>query len=676
MALRTPLTVSPHMYIGDSTGRPLDYGMIFFGEKNKDPEFYPIDIFSDDQMTKPISQPVRTKGGFINDSGDMIELHASEIIYSVKVLDQYGRQVFYKAAMMRNNWNDDVIAQIDAAIESARQSAVDLAVIAVGQAIDTQVSKLGFVIIDSFELGATITQRNQALRKASDGKLYKWLGDLPKTVPANSSPEATGGFTANGWREVSDVALRQDLASPTGIGLVGGFKIVTPEMYGAKSTLGNIVDDSAAVKMAMQSGHHVFLAAKYGTSEGINTGKDGQVVFGISKAVSGLTVIPELWTRNPQRNNVIQMVHDNCRFVDFTADANNAGSAPSERVHGVMCSEVVNFAVERVEAIHCTGYGHWALSNPTEQRTTGYYLGCTSIDNQVLFEQTSCAKVDLYSCTGVASARTVEMFHPYDDNVLVNYTNCSAYAEEGLVANGLAGINIVTLNNRSFGEINFNNCDVRTVNNGTAVNISLQEGTTGRVNFHGGTYISPDGASLVSSGLLDLHVNDSRFEGVGGFNCSRTVGARTTITAPDILAVGTGTDPVFGLITNDGDVTVTGGSVEARASNSGTKAIRGSVTVSDETRLLPNTPTGRLKILKEGIGHVILQQAGATTTFGNISVNWGSLDKFNLQLSVYKDDYLVPYSLNWHTVNDATIRVSAKDLPVGTKVYYRWVLVA
>lgn len=117
MALRTPLTVSPHMYIGDSTGRPLDSGMVYFGLPDQDPEFYPIGIFSDDELTIPVSQPVRTKGGYLNDNkGDMAEIHAKELIYSVKVLDQYGRKIFYKGQSMRSNWNDDVIIRIDEAI--------------------------------------------------------------------------------------------------------------------------------------------------------------------------------------------------------------------------------------------------------------------------------------------------------------------------------------------------------------------------------------------------------------------------------------------------------------------------------------------------------------------------------------------------------------------------------
>lgn len=130
MALRTPLSVTPHLYMGDSTGRPLDKGVVYFGEQDKDPEFYPINLFSDDALTKPLAQPVHTKGGYLYDKGDMVEPHAKELIYSVKVLDSYGRKVFYKGAMMRNSWNDDVIEQINTAIISsadvARQVATDI----------------------------------------------------------------------------------------------------------------------------------------------------------------------------------------------------------------------------------------------------------------------------------------------------------------------------------------------------------------------------------------------------------------------------------------------------------------------------------------------------------------------------------------------------------------------
>lgn len=73
------------------------------------------------------------------------------------------------------------------------------------------ITNTGYRFIDSFGLGATITQRNQALRHAADGKLYRWAGDLPKVVPASSTPTSSGGISANAWLEVSDTALRNDV---------------------------------------------------------------------------------------------------------------------------------------------------------------------------------------------------------------------------------------------------------------------------------------------------------------------------------------------------------------------------------------------------------------------------------------------------------------------------------
>ena len=156
MALRTPLSVTPHLYMGDSTGRPLDNGVVYFGEQDKDPEFYPINLFSDDALTTPLMQPVHTKGGYLYDKGDMVEPHAKELIYSVKVLDSYGRKVFYKGAMMRNSWNDDVIEQINAAIISSADVARQVATDITNEAINNTAVD-GGVLADTF---VTMTKKS------------------------------------------------------------------------------------------------------------------------------------------------------------------------------------------------------------------------------------------------------------------------------------------------------------------------------------------------------------------------------------------------------------------------------------------------------------------------------------------------------------------------------------
>ena len=91
----------------------------------------------------------------------------------------------------------------------------------VNNAITEAVTSIGFITIDSFETGATITQRNQALRHAATGNLYRWAGDLPKVVPASSTPLTSGGIGTNSWLVVSDLALADRLKSTTGAALVG-----------------------------------------------------------------------------------------------------------------------------------------------------------------------------------------------------------------------------------------------------------------------------------------------------------------------------------------------------------------------------------------------------------------------------------------------------------------------
>lgn len=80
------------------------------------------------------------------------------------------------------------------------------------------IANSGYQLIDSFQLGAQITRRNQALHwpgPDGDGEYYRWDGALPKTVPANSTPQNSGGVGEGFWLSVGDAALRADLASPS-----------------------------------------------------------------------------------------------------------------------------------------------------------------------------------------------------------------------------------------------------------------------------------------------------------------------------------------------------------------------------------------------------------------------------------------------------------------------------
>lgn len=90
--------------------------------------------------------------------------------------------------------------------------------------INQAIIAAGYIPMDSFQLGAEITKRNEILRDETTGEYYRWDGDLPKSVPAGSTPESTGGVGMGEWVGVGDASLRSELKSGDGslVGLGGG----------------------------------------------------------------------------------------------------------------------------------------------------------------------------------------------------------------------------------------------------------------------------------------------------------------------------------------------------------------------------------------------------------------------------------------------------------------------
>lgn len=83
------------------------------------------------------------------------------------------------------------------------------------------IAQYGYITLDSFEDGNTLTLPNQVLRLEATGEYYRWDGAFPKTVPANSTPETTGGIGAGKWLSVGDATLRGDLATGQQAALIG-----------------------------------------------------------------------------------------------------------------------------------------------------------------------------------------------------------------------------------------------------------------------------------------------------------------------------------------------------------------------------------------------------------------------------------------------------------------------
>lgn len=122
----------------------------------------------------------------------------------------------------------------------------------------------GYITMDSFEDGATLTLPNQVLRYEATGEYYRWDGEFPKTVTAGSTPETSGGIGLGAWVSVGDASLRTNLISTDGFSLVGTpyggtlrdtIKYGTPEMYLSVSSdvtaaIQNTIDNHDAIDMS------------------------------------------------------------------------------------------------------------------------------------------------------------------------------------------------------------------------------------------------------------------------------------------------------------------------------------------------------------------------------------------------------------------------------------------
>jgi hypothetical protein len=77
----------------DIDGQPLEDGFIWIGTINLDPQTNPIAVFSDAALTIPLTQPVRTIGGYPASSGTPIRVYANSD-YSIRVMNKNGSVVY------------------------------------------------------------------------------------------------------------------------------------------------------------------------------------------------------------------------------------------------------------------------------------------------------------------------------------------------------------------------------------------------------------------------------------------------------------------------------------------------------------------------------------------------------------------------------------------------------
>lgn len=84
------------------------------------------------------------------------------------------------------------------------------------------IAAFGWIPVESFQDGATLTLPNEILKDTDSGEYYRWDGAFPKVVPAGSTPSSTGGVGVGAWIGVGDSALRSMLGLIDGESLIGG----------------------------------------------------------------------------------------------------------------------------------------------------------------------------------------------------------------------------------------------------------------------------------------------------------------------------------------------------------------------------------------------------------------------------------------------------------------------
>lgn len=97
------------------------------------------------------------------------------------------------------------------------------------------IAAYGYITVDSFQDGATLTLPNQVLRDESTDQYYRWDGSLPKVVAPGSTPENTSGIGAGAWIYIDEYLN----VLPSLVGYTGGD--IYPPIRSASVSSGQVI---------------------------------------------------------------------------------------------------------------------------------------------------------------------------------------------------------------------------------------------------------------------------------------------------------------------------------------------------------------------------------------------------------------------------------------------------
>lgn len=94
--MTTTAVTPPYPHFVGTDGAPIDSGYVWVGLPNLPPQTNPAAIYSDQDLTVPLAQPVRTSGGYPVSNGTPVQIYAAGS-HSILVQDSRGVTVYYLA---------------------------------------------------------------------------------------------------------------------------------------------------------------------------------------------------------------------------------------------------------------------------------------------------------------------------------------------------------------------------------------------------------------------------------------------------------------------------------------------------------------------------------------------------------------------------------------------------
>lgn len=240
----------------------------------------------------------------------------------------------------------------------------------------------------AFYTGSTVTATNQAVWDTLTGQCYTWEGTLPKTVPANSTPEDTGGIAPGAWVSVQGSTVGQVISNLKGTPYISATDYKT-----STNTWSDAINTAIqAAKVSAVASRVVFVqasATKYFIKDVIS---DGPVtILGAGKL--NTTFCPA-----SDGDTCFKVTHEFARYADFTIQSVTVNSLSTGiRVEAPLVTvENCSFAFLKYCVDAPGGYGAGELDfrfNRFAASTYGVVLGGGQINtrfNQNTFNGCKC----------------------------------------------------------------------------------------------------------------------------------------------------------------------------------------------------------------------------------------------------------------------------------------------